>query len=90
METLITTPNVHQDILRRLTALLLERAVAPEPLAPANRLLHDILQRHPTAYRAVVDELSQREDEALKVNIEQLTITLTMVGSRIVYVLFDT
>ncbi|EEB91779.1 hypothetical protein MPER_09810, partial [Moniliophthora perniciosa FA553] len=77
-EILISTPNVHQIILHRLTALLLEQAVAAEPSELLNQLLHDILQRHPAVYRAVADEISEKENETLKINIEQLTITLTM------------
>ncbi|ESK96722.1 u3 small nucleolar RNA-associated protein 10 [Moniliophthora roreri MCA 2997] len=77
-EILISTLSVHQIILHRLTALLLEQAVAAEPSELPKQLLHDILQRHPAVYRAVVDEFSQKEDETLKISIEQLTITLTM------------
>ena len=83
LDSIIASPNVPTIVVRRTSTMLINQSISlqgstPDVLA-IRRILSSIQQRHPSTLHEVVEEISQ-SDNASKDLVEQLIISLSMVG----------
>jgi U3 small nucleolar RNA-associated protein 10 len=79
LESIISSPAVHDTVIERATGLLIKEALSQEENASTARsLLSAIQQRHPNIFHHA-SRAEQEGDDELKGTIDQLVLSLSLV-----------